>query len=87
MKLGKKNGEIARAYQVEDDDELMMVTNGGQIIRMPVTNIRFVGRQTMGVTLFKVSGGEEVVSAALIARENSEEVEIEEEEGAKNNEQ
>lgn len=67
MKLGKKNGEIVGSFNVHDSDEAMLVTNGGQIIRMPVEDVRFVGRQSQGVTLFRIDGeGEEVVSAAII---------------------
>ncbi|TVQ84932.1 MAG: DNA gyrase subunit A [Micavibrio sp.] len=72
MKLGKKNGEVARSFCVENGDQIMMVTNGGQIIRMPVEDIRFAGRQTQGVTLFRIAEGEEVVSVALIPEDEEE---------------
>lgn len=74
MKLGKKNGEIVCSYSVSDGDEIMLVTNGGQVIRMPIHDVRFVGRQTQGVTLFRIDDDEEVVSAAIIREdENGEE--------------
>ena len=41
------------AFPVQDEDELILVTNGGQIIRVLVDQIRVVGRATRGVTLFK----------------------------------
>ena len=66
MKLGRRNGEIVCTFNVKDNDEVMLVTNGGQIIRMPITDVRFVGRQTQGVTLFRIGDEEEVVSAAVI---------------------
>ncbi len=66
MKLGKRNGEMVGTFKVLDSDEIMLVTNGGQIIRMGVKDVRFVGRQTQGVTLFRIEDGEEVVSAAII---------------------
>jgi DNA gyrase subunit A len=66
MKLSKKNGEIVGSFNVHDADETMLVTNSGQIIRMPVEDVRFVGRQSQGVTLFRIEEGEEVVSAAII---------------------
>ena len=75
MKLGKRNGKIVSSFNVKDGDEVMMVTDGGQIIRMPVDNIRFVGRQTQGVTLFRVGDGEEVVSVAVIREDEDGEVE------------
>jgi DNA gyrase subunit A len=73
MKLSKKNGEIVGTFNVKDNDEVMLVTNGGQIIRMPVADVRFVGRQTQGVTLFRIEDGEEVVSAAVIKDTGSDE--------------
>ena len=72
MKLSKKNGQIVGTFNVKDGDETMLVTNGGQIIRMSVSDVRFVGRQTQGVTLFRIDGeGEEVVSAAIIRDDNA----------------
>ena len=70
MKLGKRNGEIVGTFNVKDSDEVMLVTNGGQIIRMSVKDVRFVGRQTQGVTLFRIEDAEEVVSAAIIRDDN-----------------
>ena len=59
---------------MHDTDEAMLVTNGGQIIRMPVKDVRFVGRQSQGVTLFRIEGdNEEVVSAAIIREVGGEE--------------
>ncbi len=72
MKLNKRNGEIVRSFCVDEGDEIMMVSNGGQIIRMPIHDIRFAGRQTQGVTLFRVADGEDVVSVAAI-RDNDDE--------------
>jgi DNA gyrase subunit A len=76
MKLSAKNGEIVCSYNVIDTDEVMLVTNGGQIIRMPIADVRFVGRQTQGVTLFRIDGDEEVVSAAVIRDDGSDVGEI-----------
>ena len=66
MKLSAKNGEIVGTFNVQDADEVMLVTDGGQLIRMPVADVRFVGRQTQGVTLFRIEGDEKVVSTAVI---------------------
>ncbi len=73
MKLSQKNGEIVGTFKVLDSDEVMLVTDGGQIIRMPVKDVRFVGRQTQGVTLFRIEDGEEVVSAAIIRDDDHDE--------------
>lgn len=51
----------------------MVVTDGGQLIRCPVHDIRIAGRKTQGVTLFRVSGGASVVSVARLAEDESEE--------------
>lgn len=66
MELTEKNGEVVASYQVEDTHQIMMVSDGGQLIRMPVRNIRFVGRSSQGVTLFKVSDGETVCSVTRV---------------------
>lgn len=73
MALTPKNGEVVGTFVVEDDDQILMVTDGGQIIRMAVRSIRFVGRQTQGVTLLKVRDGEEVVSVARVFMEEGDE--------------
>lgn len=72
MKLTSKNGEIVASFRVDDTDQIMMVTNGGQLIRMPVESIRFVGRQTQGVTLFRVGTDEKVVSVAWVREDDDE---------------
>ncbi|MDP2117899.1 MAG: DNA gyrase C-terminal beta-propeller domain-containing protein, partial [Brevundimonas sp.] len=47
---------------VEDGDELLLVTSGGQMIRTPVDQVRIVGRSSQGVTIFRTADGERVVS-------------------------
>lgn len=72
MELTAKNGEVVASYQVEDDHQIMMVSDGGQLIRMPVKNIRFVGRSSQGVTLFKVATGETVCSVTRVRETDDE---------------
>ncbi len=72
VSLTKKNGLVAGTFIVENEDQLMMVTDGGQLIRMPVKNIRFVGRQSQGVILFRVNEGERIVSTARVFMEEDE---------------
>jgi len=69
IKLGGKNTAVAGSFPVTDDQDIMMVTNGGKIIRTPVRDVRIAGRSTAGVTLFRTADGEKVVSAIAIARE------------------
>jgi len=59
-----KNGSVAAAFPVEHDDQIMLVTDGGQVIRCPVDDIRIAGRSTQGVIIFKLGEGEKVASVA-----------------------
>jgi len=54
---------------VEDGDQLMLVTDGGQLIRTRVEGIRIVGRSTQGVIVFDTAEGERVVSVERISEE------------------
>ena len=57
-----RNGQVAASFPVEDGDEIMLVTDGGQLIRTPVQDIRVAGRNTQGVTIINTREGERVVS-------------------------
>ncbi len=72
MEMGERNGSIVAAFPVEANHQVMMVTNGGQVIRMPLHDVRAAGRKTLGVTLFRVGADERVVSVASIAEDESE---------------
>ncbi|MCW2246551.1 DNA gyrase subunit A [Azospirillum fermentarium] len=67
MEMGERNGAVVAAFPVEESHQVMMVTNGGQVIRMPLHDVRVAGRKTLGVTLFRVGADERVVSVASIA--------------------
>jgi DNA gyrase subunit A len=72
LDLGRGNGrgsqaEVVAAFPVQAQDQVMLVTNGGQLIRLPVADIRIAGRTTRGVTLFRVSEDERVVSVTRLA--------------------
>ncbi|MBP2315995.1 DNA gyrase subunit A [Azospirillum soli] len=69
MEMGERNGAIVAAFPVEETHQVMMVTNGGQVIRMPIHDVRIAGRKTLGVTLFRVGADERVVSVASIEEE------------------
>jgi DNA gyrase subunit A len=62
VKRGKELTEVISTMPVADTDQLVMVSDGGQLIRMPVNGISHTGRTSRGVTLFKVSDAEHVVS-------------------------
>jgi DNA gyrase subunit A len=73
MAMAKKNSAIVAAFPVEEGDHLMLITDGGQTIRVPVASVRIAGRATQGVTLFRVDEGERVVSVERIGDAASEE--------------
>ncbi len=64
IEMSERNGKVAASFPVEVEDEIIMVTNGGQLIRTGVDQIRIAGRKTQGVTLFRVAEGESVVSVS-----------------------
>ncbi|MEL7429775.1 MAG: DNA gyrase subunit A, partial [Pseudomonadota bacterium] len=67
MAVNDRNGPLISSFPVEETDEVMLVTNGGQLIRCPVTDIRIAGRSTQGVTVFKTAKNEKVVSVERIS--------------------
>lgn len=74
MDVTAKTGKVVASFPVKDDDDVMLVTNTGKLIRCPVNDIRIAGRRTQGVTLFRVDKEEVVVSVARIQEdENGEE--------------
>lgn len=82
IKLGGKNTAVAGSFPVADDHDIIMVTNGGKIIRTPVKDVRIAGRATAGVTLLRTAENEKVVSAISIAGEDEEDVVADTDEGA-----
>ncbi len=80
MAVNSRNGDLTASFPVEDTDQIMLVTNGGQLIRCPVDGIRIAGRATQGVTVFKTAKDEKVVAVERIS-EVDEEEEIEGEGG------
>jgi DNA gyrase subunit A len=69
MEMSERNGAIVASFPITDAHQIMMVTNGGQVIRMPVHDVRVAGRKTQGVTLFRVGADERVVSIAMLKDE------------------
>ncbi len=62
----KRKADVVASMPVPDDAHIMMVTDGGKLIRMKVSDIRIAGRSTMGVILFRLDNDEKVVSATCI---------------------
>jgi DNA gyrase subunit A len=67
MDMGKKNSAVVAGFPVEESDDLMLISNQGQTIRVPVATISVQGRGSGGVTVFRVDEGERVVSVERIA--------------------
>lgn len=65
-------GPLVAAFPVGDDDQIMLVSNAGTVIRVPVKNIRFASRATKGVTIFNTGDGEKVVSVERIPEPQAE---------------
>lgn len=63
----ERNGQVVASFPVLENDEIMLITDQGKLIRTPIRDVRIAGRNTQGVTLFKVAGDERVMSAAHIA--------------------
>jgi DNA gyrase subunit A len=69
MAVTSRNGPLVASFPVEHSDQIMLVTNGGQLIRCPVDGIRIAGRATQGVIVFDTARDERVVSVERITEE------------------
>jgi DNA gyrase subunit A len=67
--LTRKGGRLVAAFPVEQGDELLLVTDSGQLIRVPVARIRVAARNTQGVIVFRTGEGEHVVSVERLAEQ------------------
>nr|WP_255768906.1 DNA gyrase subunit A [Maritalea mediterranea] len=73
MAMSERNGQIVASFPVENDDQIMLVTNGGKLIRVPVEGIRIAGRATQGVTVLSTAKDERVVSVERISEPEADE--------------
>ncbi len=73
MAVNERNGSLVASFPVADSDEIMLVTDGGQLIRVPVAGIRIAGRATQGVIVFDTDEQERVVSVDRIGEAEDEE--------------
>ncbi|HMF07344.1 MAG TPA: DNA gyrase subunit A [Methylocella sp.] len=71
MAVNERNGKLVAAMPVEDGDEIMLVTNGGKLIRCPVDGIRIAGRGTQGVIVFDTDAAEQVAAVERISEEDA----------------
>jgi len=65
--LTKRGGKLTASFPVEEGDEILLVTDQGQLIRTPVAQVRIAGRNTQGVTIFRTAADEHVVSVERLA--------------------
>jgi DNA gyrase subunit A len=78
LRTTEKNGAIVAIKEVVDSDELMIITKGGVLIRLPVSGISQLGRATQGVHLIRLEEGDEVAAVAHIARDEEVEAGVDE---------
>ncbi len=77
-----RNGKVVRVAQVVDDDQVMLITDGGKVLRCPVKGISTMGRATQGVRVMNLDSGERLVSMARLAESDEDEVPLEGEEAS-----
>ncbi len=73
IKTTERNGEVINVRQVSDEDDLMIITRKGQIIRMKIAGVSVIGRNTQGVKLIGIEAGDKVTGVATLAEKESEE--------------
>ena len=71
MIVNDRNGRLVASFPVEDSDQIMLVTDGGKLIRCPVDDVRIAGRSVQGVRIFKTEDDEKVVSVERIPEEGN----------------
>lgn len=71
-KKGAPDAKLVRSFTISEDDQLMIVTDGGQLIRCPVRNISIVSRSARGVTVIRTNAEERVVSVERIEESDEE---------------
>ncbi|MBM3468497.1 MAG: DNA gyrase subunit A [Alphaproteobacteria bacterium] len=71
--VNERNGGVVASFPVDSKDQIMLVTDGGQLIRCPVHDIRIAGRRTQGVTIFRIEEQEKVVAVSRISLGDEEE--------------
>jgi len=82
MAVNDRNGSLIASFPVEDHDQIMLVTNGGQLIRCPIEGIRVAGRATQGVIVFDTAKDEEVVAVERISEDEDDDDLLDEEAAA-----
>ena len=76
IQTSDRNGKVIGIAQVHDDDELMLITQQGKILRMAAKSIRTIGRSTQGVKLIDTEGEDRAVSIARLAEKDEDGTDI-----------
>jgi DNA gyrase subunit A len=71
MIVNDRNGPLVASFPIEESDQIMLVTDGGKLIRCPVDDVRIAGRNTQGVRIFRTDDGEKVVSVERIPEDSA----------------
>lgn len=74
--ISSTTGPLVDCFKVKDDDGLVIITDGGQIIRTRVRDVRFTGRTARGVRMFKMPDGQKIVSVSRISAEDLSDTEV-----------
>ena len=71
MIVNERNGRLVASFPVEDSDQIMLVTDGGKLIRCPIDDVRIAGRNVQGVRIFRTDEDEKVVSVERIPEDGN----------------
>ncbi|MCB1638867.1 MAG: DNA gyrase subunit A, partial [Thiothrix sp.] len=82
IQTSERNGEAVGAVQVTEENQVMLITNGGTLVRTPVRDISMVGRNTQGVTLIRTDEDEKLVQIAPIRDSDADDGDMDESESA-----
>ena len=86
IKTTERNGSVVNVMQVADDHDLMVITDQGKILRVPVSGFSVIGRNTQGVTLMNTEENEKVVAVARLAEKDEDEGDDSDDEGTEETE-
>ncbi|MDO8827375.1 DNA gyrase subunit A [Methylophaga sp.] len=76
IQTSARNGQVVGAVQVCEEDQIMLITNGGTLVRTPVKHVSLVGRNTQGVRLINLSNDEKLVGLERVIEDENEEVDV-----------
>jgi DNA gyrase subunit A len=76
IQVSERNGRVVGAIQVDESDEIMLITNGGTLVRTRVSEVGLIGRNTAGVRLIRTSEDEKLVSLERVAEPEGDDAEV-----------